>query len=45
MLGEGDVLVVRPEGPLSPNDLPRVVGRPSRRAVLQFEPLTLDLVE
>jgi sialic acid synthase SpsE len=45
MLSEGDVLVVRPEGPLSPNDLSRVVGRPSRRAVQQFEPLTLDLVE
>lgn len=44
-LSEEDVLVVRPEGPLCPNDLPRVIGRPSRRAVQQFEPLTLDLVE
>ena len=44
-LNERDILVVRPEGPLAPNDLPRVVGRPSRRAVQQYEPLTLDLVE
>ena len=44
-LSERDILVVRPEGPLAPNDLSRVVGRPSRRAVQQYEPLTLDLVE
>jgi N,N'-diacetyllegionaminate synthase len=44
-LRERDILVVRPEGPLAPNDLSRVVGRPSRRAVQQYEPLTLDHVE
>lgn len=43
-LTEADLLVVRPEGPLRPNDLELVLGRPLQRAVRQFEPMTLESV-
>jgi len=39
---EDDLLVVRPEGPLSPNDLPLVVGRTAKRRIFQYEPLSLE---
>lgn len=41
-LSEADVLVVRPEGALGPDDLDRVLGRALGRAVRQYEMLTLD---
>lgn len=43
-LEEADVLVVRPEGPLCPNDLPRVIGRVARRAIHQYEALRWDAI-
>lgn len=36
------VQIVRPEGPLAPNDLPLILGRRLRRAVRAFDPLTLQ---
>ena len=44
-LMEDDVLVVRPEGPLPPAALPRVVGQIVRRAFHQYEPLTWERFE
>lgn len=44
VLAESDVLVVRPEGPLEPRDLPRVLGKRLRQSVRQFQPLSLDCV-
>lgn len=44
LLTEADVLVVRPEGPLGPNDLELVLGREVRRPVRQYEAMTLDAV-
>lgn len=41
-LAADDVLIVRPEGPLHPNDLPLVLGRSARRAIKQYEALSLD---
>jgi sialic acid synthase SpsE len=38
-----DILVVRPEGPLAPNDISLVEGRVLRRNVLQYEPLALEM--
>ncbi len=43
VLREGDVLVVRPEGPLGPKDLPQVVGKIAKRKICQFEPLGPDM--
>ncbi|MFQ5805855.1 MAG: N-acetylneuraminate synthase family protein [Phycisphaerae bacterium] len=40
---EADVLVVRPEGPLPPTALPRVVGQTVHRAVRKYEPLTWEM--
>jgi sialic acid synthase SpsE len=37
-----DVLVVRPEGPLSPNDLEGLTRRTLRRDVRRYEPLSRD---
>jgi len=42
---EGDILVVRPEGPLPPTALPAVVGRTVRRVVRKYEPLTWEMLE
>ena len=39
---EEDVLIVRPEGPMEPNDLHRVVGASARRAVRRYEPFSPD---
>jgi sialic acid synthase SpsE len=44
VLTEADVLVVRPEGPLEPADLPRLLGRRLRRGVCRFQPLSYDCV-
>jgi sialic acid synthase SpsE len=44
-LAEADVLVVRPEGPLTPQDLPRVLGRTARRQIHQYEPLCPEQLE
>jgi N,N'-diacetyllegionaminate synthase len=40
---EADVLIVRPEGPLPPTALPRVLGRTVRRPVHKYEPLTWEM--
>lgn len=41
---EHDVLVVRPEGPLSPHDLPSVVGRVAAGPIRRYEPLAWELL-
>lgn len=41
ILAETDVLVVRPEGPMSPNDIDMVIGKVCQKAIRQFEPFTL----
>ena len=43
VLREKDVLVVRPEGQLSPKDIPLVLGRTAKRLIHQYEPLSLDM--
>jgi N,N'-diacetyllegionaminate synthase len=40
---ERDILIVRPEGPLQPNDLKWILDREARRPVSQYEPITLDM--
>jgi sialic acid synthase SpsE len=42
---DDDVLVVRPEGPLRPNDLTRLVGRVARRGIQRYEPFTRNVFE
>lgn len=42
ILSEDDILVVRPEGLLNPNDLPLILGRVVKRRLYQYEPLSLD---
>jgi sialic acid synthase SpsE len=44
ILTERDVLVVRPEGPLSPGDLPKILGRPLAQAVPRLAPFELGSV-
>lgn len=44
-LAEEDVLVVRPEGALQPNDLPLLLGRKTRRALRRYEELSWGCVE
>jgi len=44
VIQEADVLIVRPEGPLAPNDAHLVLGRRAARAIAQFEPLARDSV-
>ena len=41
---ESDLLVVRPEGPLSPNEMGLIVGKAPRRAIQAYEPISLDMV-
>ena len=43
VLKEMDVLVVRPEGPLNPNDLALILGRTAKCLIHQYEPLSLDM--
>ena len=43
VLRETDVIVVRPEGPLHPNDLPLILGKAATRKIHQYEPLSLDM--
>jgi len=45
ILTEADVLVVRPEGALQPNDLPLLLGKRIRRTLRRFEELSLDCFE
>lgn len=44
VLKKKDVLVVRPEGPLKPNDLLLVLGRTAKRLIHQYEPLSLNML-
>lgn len=44
-LGEGDLLVVRPQGPLSAADFDRVLGRRLSRPVPRYEALTWDALD
>lgn len=41
---EADILIVRPEGPLRPNDIHLVQGRTLRQAIRQYEPFSLDML-
>lgn len=41
-LAPSDVLIVRPEGPLSPEDASRVVGAQTGRSFRRFEPITWE---
>jgi sialic acid synthase SpsE len=43
-LSAADLLIVRPEGPLGPNDSTYVIGRTARRALHQYEAISLDSV-
>jgi sialic acid synthase SpsE len=45
MIAATDILIVRPEGPLSPNDKNLVEGRKSRRSIRQYEPFSFDLLD
>ena len=45
LMSDADVLVVRPEGPLAPNDLPLFVGRRVRRSIRRYAALTTDAFE
>lgn len=40
VLRECDVLIVRPQGPLGPNDLGRILNRPLRQALAKYDALT-----
>lgn len=42
---QADILVVRPEGALAPNDVPAVVGRSARRKIHRYEPLSWGKLE
>ena len=42
ILSASDVLIVRPEGPLAPNDLPLIMDRSVTKSIGQYEPLSLD---
>ena len=42
VLTENDVLIVRPEGPLAPGDLPLLLGQTLRKPIAQFEPFSLE---
>jgi len=44
-LREQDVRIVRPEGPLSPNDYILIVGKTAKRAIREYEPLSLDMFD
>jgi N,N'-diacetyllegionaminate synthase len=43
MLAEADVLVVRPEGPLLPNDVHKIVGHTTKLPIKKYMPLSLDM--
>lgn len=43
VIQEIDILIVRPEGPLVPNQLHEIVGRKSSRPIHQYEAITLDM--
>ncbi len=42
VLSEEDVLTVRPQGTLEPNDIFSIIGKNARRLIRQYEPLSLD---
>lgn len=42
---EADILIVRPENTLNPNDTNLLIGRRTRHQLRQYEPLSLDVVE
>jgi N,N'-diacetyllegionaminate synthase len=42
VLSEEDILTVRPQGPLDPNDIFSIKGRHAGRLIHQYEPLSLD---
>ncbi|HKB05741.1 MAG TPA: N-acetylneuraminate synthase family protein, partial [Gemmataceae bacterium] len=41
---EKDIVVVRPAGPLLPNDINLVIGKSAQRPIRAFEPISLDMV-
>lgn len=42
VIDEEDVLIVRPEGPLKPNDIGELLGRRAVKRICQYEALTRD---
>lgn len=42
---EEDLLIVRPEGGLEPNDLPLIINKIARRNIQQYEPLSWEILE
>ena len=44
-LKEQDVRIVRPEGPLRPNDYILIVDKTTKRPIRQYEPLSLDMFD
>ena len=42
VIGEEDVLIVRPEGPLEPNDIEALLGKRAAQRIRQYEALTRD---
>jgi sialic acid synthase SpsE len=44
VIGEDDLLVVRPEGPLAPNEAGQVVGKQAKVGIAQYQPLDWDLL-
>jgi len=42
---ESDILVVRPEGHLKPNDIPRLIGKTARKVIHQYESISWDMFE
>lgn len=44
LIDEGDVLIVRPEGPLKPNEISELLGKRAVRRICQYQALTRDSV-
>jgi sialic acid synthase SpsE len=43
IISEGDILIVRPEGSLMPNDFEKIIGRKISKAVKKYEKFSWDL--
>lgn len=43
-LTAADILIVRPEGPLRPNEMDLVMGKPLKQQIYQYQALSLELV-
>jgi sialic acid synthase SpsE len=45
VLTESDLLVVRPEAMLAPNDIDELLGRPLTGPIARYAPVTFDAIE